>query len=313
MLEAELRIAIERLDFVSASRKLEELRRLWPGAQLTWEPELVRIGLKLSRRRLDLDSGYEVWRTLECRLASLGVPGSHAGMMRRHFFSRLLAANRSLFEDLRTPEGRPLGDLYLLAEQPNNARRCYEKQIRQADDGWEIRLRLGNCDFRLGHLRVARSNYHWSHVMGLPEGSWDVIEDGEFLTILRDAEDPAWAFPELCADGVVPPARFSTSAEFGQFKSRFAEALIESSGPRRFCLYWIISENKLFCTGGELLQARRPLREPERQSQKANPPVQIRSPEVEEFEGWWEFLGLRVPPASGSRRRWASQEACRYR
>ena len=52
MLQAELRIAIERLDFAGASRKVEELRRLWPGLQLTWEPELVRLGMKFSRRRL---------------------------------------------------------------------------------------------------------------------------------------------------------------------------------------------------------------------------------------------------------------------
>lgn len=260
MLHAELRLAIERLDFAAASRKIEELRRLWPGVLLTWEPELVRMGLKLSRRRPDLDTGYGFWRTLESTSDSLGVPRSHTRAMRRHFFSRLLAANRSLFEDLRTPEGRPVGDFYLLAEQPNNARRRYEKQIRQEDDGWQIRLSLGNCDFRLGHVRVARSNYHWSYVMGLPEESWDVIEDGEFLARLRDAEDRAWAFPELCADGAVPSARFSTNAEFLQFKSRFAEALTESSGPQRFCLYWIISENKPWCTGDELLRARREMK-----------------------------------------------------
>jgi hypothetical protein len=77
---------------------------------------------------------------------------------------------------------------------------------------------------------------------------------------LRDAEDLAWAFPELCADGIVPPARFSTNAEFTQFRSRFAEALIESSGPRRFCLCWIISENKAWCTGNELVRARREMK-----------------------------------------------------
>jgi hypothetical protein len=253
---AELRMAIERLDFSVASRKLEEFQRLWPESELTWEPELVRTGLRLAGRRLDLDSGYEVWKKLESKLALLGVSRSQAGSMRRHFFSRLLAANRSLFEELRTPDRRLLGDFYLLADQPNNARRRYEKEIRQADDGWEVRLRLGNCDFRLGHLRVARSNYHWSHVMGLPEESWDGIEDSEFLTRLRKAEDSVWAFPEACACGVIPPVRFSTTTEFAQFKLQFAEALIESSGPRRFCLYWIISENKPFCTADELLHAR---------------------------------------------------------
>jgi hypothetical protein len=89
---------------------------------------------------------------------------------------------------------------------------------------------------------------------------WGVIEDGEFLARLREAEDPAWAFPELCAEGVVPPVRFSTNAEFQQFKSRFAAALTESSGPQRFCLNWTVSDNKVFCTGDELLHARRQMK-----------------------------------------------------
>ena len=254
--QAELRQAIERLDFAAASLKLQEFRRIWPASGLAWEPELIRIGSKFARRRLDLDSGYSVWEKLESRLGALGVSRSHTGSMRRNFFSRLLAVNRRLFEELRTPAGRPLGDFYLLAEQPNNARRHYEKQIRQVGDGWELRLRLGNCDFRLGHARVARSNYHWAFVLGLPEHSWNLIEDTGFLARLRDAEDPEWTFPEVCAAGELPPPRFSSSDQFKAFKSGFVPALGELCGPRRFCLHWIISENKAFCSDSELIDAR---------------------------------------------------------
>jgi len=254
--QAELRQAIERLDFPAASLKLEEFQRIWPASELAWEPELIRIGSRLARRHMDLDSGYSVWEKLESRLDALGVSRSHTGSMRRNFFSRLLAVNRSLFEELRTPAGRPLGDFYLLAEQPNNARRHYEKQIRQVGDGWELRLRLGNCDFRLGHARVARSNYHWAFLLGLPKHSWHLIEDSEFLARLRDAEDPEWAFPELCSAGELPPPRFSTSDQFEEFKSRFVPALGELCEPRRFCLHWILSENKAFCSDSELIYAR---------------------------------------------------------
>src|SRR2546422_5014488 len=254
--QAELRQAIERLDFAAASLKLQEFRRIWPASGLAWEPELIRIGSKFARRRLDLDSGYSVWEKLESRLGALGVSRSHTGSMRRNFFSRLLAVNRRLFEELRTPAGRPLGDFYLLAEQPNNARRQYEKEIRRVGDGWELRLRLGNCDFRLGHARVARSNYHWAFVLGLQQDSWNLIEDTEFLVRLRDAEDPEWAFPEVCAAGEVPPPRFSTSEEFEEFKSRLVRALGEARETRRFCIYWIISENKPFCSDSELINAR---------------------------------------------------------
>src|SRR3989442_491382 len=92
MVWAEMRMALERLDFAAANRKLEELQRLWPGSDLTWEPELIRIGLRLARRRLDLDSGYDIWQKLETRLSSMGISKSEASSMRRHFFSRLLAA-----------------------------------------------------------------------------------------------------------------------------------------------------------------------------------------------------------------------------
>ena len=74
--QAELRQAIERLDFAAASLKLQQFQRIWPASELGWEPELIRIGLRLVRRRLDLDSGYTAWENLESRLHSLGCPGS---------------------------------------------------------------------------------------------------------------------------------------------------------------------------------------------------------------------------------------------
>lgn len=260
VIRAEVRDAIERLDFAAAGRRLKQFRRLWPEAELTWEPELIRIGAEWTGRPLDLDSGYGVWGKLESRLGPLGVPRSRTASIRRHFFSRLLAASRRLFEELHTPAGRSLGDFYLLAEQPNNARRLYEHEVRQLGDGWELRLGLGHCNFRLGHRGAAHSNYHWSFLLGLPEESWERIEDPEFLARLREVEDPEWAFPDVCAAGDLPAARFSTRREFEQFKSRFTVALTESPAPRRFCLYWIVSENKPFCTERELLEARRQMK-----------------------------------------------------
>jgi hypothetical protein len=254
--QAELWQAIERLDFPTASLRLEEFQRIWPASELAWEPELIRIGSKLARQPMDLDSGYSVWEELGSQLDAFGVSRFHTDCMRRNFFSRLLAVNPTLSEELRTPAGRPLGDFYLLAGQPGNARRQYEKYIRQVGDGWELRLSLGNCDFRLGHARVARSNYHWAFVLGLPEHRWELIEDTEFLARLRDAEDPEWAFPELCAAGELPPPRFSSVDQFKTFRPRFAPALGELCGPRRFCLYWIISENKGLCSDRELIDAR---------------------------------------------------------
>jgi hypothetical protein len=256
MAQAELRQAIERLDFTAASLKLEEVQRLWPASELVWESELIRFGSRLELEHLDLDSGYSAWLKLESRFESFGVSRSYASSMRRNFFSRLLAVNGALFEEPHTPAGRPLGDFFLLAEQPDNAWRHYEKQIRRVGDGSELRLRLGNCHFRLGHARVARCNYHWAFVLGLQQDSWNLIEDTEFLVRLRDAETPEWAFPELCVAGELPPPRFSTSVQFEECKSRLVRALCETCEPRRFCLYWIMSENKPFCSDSELINAR---------------------------------------------------------
>ena len=180
--------------------------------------------------------------------------------IKRNFFSRLLAANRTSFKEPRTAAGRSLGDFHLSAEQPRSAQRCYENEIRQVGDGWSVRLQLGNCDFRLGYRPVARSNYHWSFVLGLTENGWTWIEDSIFLTRLCAAEETEWAFPELCAAGELSSVRFSSRGEFDGFKSKFAPALFQAGAPRRFCLYWIVSENKPFCTDSELVDARRQLK-----------------------------------------------------
>ena len=248
------------LDFHCAVRRLEEFHRVWPEAKLTWEPELVCAGSGMAAKLLDLDSGYGAWQKLEARLNTLDVSRSWTASLRRNFFSRLLASNRKLFEELRTAAGRSLGDFYLLAEQPRNARRRYENEIRQIGDGWKVRLQLGNCDFRLGHGPVAHSNYHWSFLLGLPEDRWALIEDPRFLARLRSADEAEWAFPELCAAGELPPARFSSRGEFDGFKRKFGAAFIESPSSRRFCLYWIVSENKPFCSDGELIDARKQLK-----------------------------------------------------
>ncbi len=210
---------------------------------------------RLAAKPMDLDSGYGAWQKLEARLNTLDVSRSWTASLRRNFFSRLLASNRKLFEELRS-----LGDFYLLAEQPRNARRRYENEIRQIGDGWKVRLQLGNCDFRLGHGPVAHSNYHWSFLLGLPEDRWALIEDPRFLARLRSADEAEWAFPELCAAGELPPARFSWRGEFDGFKQKFGAAFIEPPSSRRFCLYWIVSENKPFCSDGELIDARKQLK-----------------------------------------------------
>src|SRR5207244_11838288 len=98
MARTELQDAIARLDFYSAVRRLEEFRRFWPEAKLTWEPELVRDGFKVAAKPMDLDSGYGVWQKLEVRLNTHDVSRSWTASLRRNLFSRLLASNRMASE-----------------------------------------------------------------------------------------------------------------------------------------------------------------------------------------------------------------------
>jgi hypothetical protein len=260
MARTELQDAITRLDFRAAVHRLEEFRRLWPEAKLSWEPGLIQTGLRLERVPMNLDSGYDSWQDLQARLDALEVPRALTASIKRNFFFRLLAANRKLFEEPRSAAGRSLGDFHILAGQPQSARRRYEDEVRRLGDGWTLRLKLGNCDFLLGHGPVAHSNYHWSFILGLPEDHWTSIEDSAFLTRLRSTEETEWAFPEMCAAGELPSIRFSSRNEFEGFKLRFAGAFSEAAASRRFCLHWIVSENKLFCSDNELLDARRKLK-----------------------------------------------------
>jgi hypothetical protein len=181
----ELQDAIARLDFRTASERLQEFRRLWPEAKLIWEPELILTGLKLARDSMNLDSGYDAWQELQVQLGALDVPRAITASMKQNFFSRLLETNCTSLGLPRTAAGRSLGYFHLSAGQPRNARRCYENEIRQIGDGWSVRLQLGNCGFRLGYGPVAHSNYHWSFVLGLTENRWTWIEDSVFLSRLR--------------------------------------------------------------------------------------------------------------------------------
>ena len=63
----------------------------------------------------------------------------------------------------------------------------------------------------------------------------------------------------MCRRGIAGRAVF-IAREFDGFKRKFGAAFIESPSSRRFCLYWIVSENKPFCSDGELINARKQLK-----------------------------------------------------
>ncbi len=98
--QAELRQAIERLDFAAASLKLQEFRRIWPASGLAWEPELIRIGSKFARRRLDLDSGYKAFKS-----GFVPAPGELCGP-RRFCLHWIISENKAFCSDSELIDAR---------------------------------------------------------------------------------------------------------------------------------------------------------------------------------------------------------------
>lgn len=257
----EVRHFLMRLDFARAAERVRAYRAIRGVRPLTWELKVLRFDKSVRRRNFDLDAGFEFWERFELSTLFPKIPEAYSGAMRANFFSRLVALNRSLFEDARTAGGRSLGDYYMYAEQPRNARRSYERERLQYGENWDVRLKLGNCNFVAGDVKAARSNYRQSFLLGLPPDGVPDIVDTELRRDLTTAEDPDWAFPEAFAEGRFPSPRFTIRAEFEEFVRTFVdplsgEAASEIAPPRQFGIHWVVSENRHFCDDVQLLRSR---------------------------------------------------------
>ena len=159
MPKTKLHQALERLDVRSAEKLAEKYSGLAKATrELTWELDVMRFGKKIGMRNLELDSGCRLWADLASRPFFREIPGVTGGRMQKNFFSRLLAANASLSEETRTREGRSIGEFYLLADQPRNARRLLWKELNQYDENWQTRLHLGNANYLLKEVPGARAS-----------------------------------------------------------------------------------------------------------------------------------------------------------
>ncbi len=265
MLREEIRRALSGLHFAEAEAGLEVYKSV-PGAHaLTWELKVLRFSRGIRRRNFDLDAGFELWERFELSAFFPTIPAAYSDSMRANFFSRLLAMNRSLFEDARTAEGRSLGDYYMYAEQPRNARRTYERERLRYGENWEVRLKLGNCNFVDGNIKAARANYRQSFLLGLPSDEVSDIIDAELWQDLTTAEEPDWAFPEAFVEGRFPSPRFTLRAEFDDFVRAFDDLLSDQEladveKPRQFGVHWVVSENRHFCDDVMLLRSRRAMK-----------------------------------------------------
>ncbi len=264
-----IQVALERLEIESARERIRKFTDRWPKHALSWEHDVLEFGHGLQNKAIDLDGGFAIWQRFQDQPFFGTIPENARRKIRRSYFRRLLAMNRKLFEEFRTPKGRSLGDFFMWADRLNGARRYWQKEIKLYGDSWNLRLRLGNCDLRMDRSIAARSNYRWSLLYGLPRDSWlndpqdpdfeawsRVVEDRELVQVLRDAEDPVWAFSEACVDRFLPPSRFSDREDFEKSVLKLLENVESMSSDAKFCLYWMISENPVFCSDELVINAR---------------------------------------------------------
>jgi len=262
----ELYQSLERLDFRAAEKLVKKYSGLAADTrELTWELDVLNFGKKIGKRKLDLDSGYHLWEGFSSRLFFQGIPELTADRIRKSFFSRLLAANRSLFEETRTKAGRSIGALYLLAGQPKNARRLLGKELKQYGENWQTRLHLGNTNVLLKEIRGARASFRQAYLLGLPESSYEDILEKELCEFLRGVDDTIWAFPEAFVSGTLPSLPFATRWDFDDFLNEFASDWSEvESDPEarahRFFVLLIVSQNRRLCEEKLLVEARKEMK-----------------------------------------------------
>ena len=264
-LRRRIRELLVRLEFREAERLCAKYAEL-PGAEpLGWELDVLKFEKRQTRRRLGLDDGLRLWEEFRSRLFFNDIPHSYAEQLENSYFSRLLAANRSLFDSVTTPDGTSLGVLYLRAGQPRNARKWIEKEIKECGENWRRRVHLGNCHLRLKDKPSARTNYIWAFLRGLPATAHDEIEDRELVSWLRSASSPEWAFVEEGVSGRVAFPRFKSLGDYRGFLAAFVEPIEsdpDSMAPScRFGIWLMLSENRRFCDDDLLRTARLRMRE----------------------------------------------------
>jgi len=171
--------------------------------------------------------------------------------MRRNFFSRLLAVNRRLFEELRTPAGRPLGDFYLLAEQLTTRGVTTKSRSGKLETDGNSGCPSGIATFA-SDTHVARSNYHWAFVLGLPEHHEPHRRHG-ILSRLRMPKI-RMGLSRGCAVGELRRSIFKRDHSrnlspdlYCARRTLAAPALLSPLD---------ISENKAFCSDNELIDTR---------------------------------------------------------
>jgi hypothetical protein len=265
VLRAEIRAALVGLDFRLAGERCRQYAKIPGAASLEWELDVLHFIERHARRRLSLEAGVRLWEEFESSLFFGRIPSVYALDLEKSYFSRLLAANRTLFDSTNSPERALLAPLYMRAGQAKNARRLIQKEIEENGENWELRLLLGNCFLSLGESSAARVNYTWAALCGLPETAIGEVEDHEFAELLRSGSAPGWGFAEAAAEGVVRVPRFKSREDFESFVFEFVDRIEGnpdgSSPPCRFAVWLTLSENRRLCSGGQLEAARRRLKE----------------------------------------------------
>lgn len=261
MLAGEIRAALLNLAPDAVVPLIDRYRKT-PGPDLTWELVMLEFLRHFKDRFTGLDSGWAIWEEFASSARSRCIPGFFFAELRRNYFARMPAESEIAPHRLRTLQGRSIGDFLLLADRPAEALRCYEEEIRRIEDNWELRLKVGNCHFRVGDEKASRSTYRIAWLAGMPPEAFDRMLDRELVIFLLGAEDREWAFAEACVTGVIPSPRYASTEEFRRARSRASVDFgkpeeREEWAPRQFCAFWEISENRHLTSESDWTTARR--------------------------------------------------------
>ncbi|RPI28256.1 MAG: hypothetical protein EHM61_05715 [Acidobacteria bacterium] len=208
LLLAQLHSCLARMEIPQAISCLKEYEQCWGDIGLNWEFDFLRFWTGCGTPA-DLDQGWSLWQSLQREGFWPKVPLSVRLGVQTSYFQTLLLGRDDTRS--RTPGGRSVGYLYLLAGHLSSALETLSKEVEEFGDPLP-HLYRGNVYFLLGDAPAARASYRDSLLAGLQEADFREIVDDEVREALREAEDPAWAIIEACIQRLFPVTRLSSDS-----------------------------------------------------------------------------------------------------
>ncbi len=258
MLLSELHLNLAHMELKTAHGCLIEYERAWGDVGLTWEPPFLDFW-RVNGPPGDLDGGWALWLRLQRTDFWPKVPLSVRLGFRTHYFPMILG----LAEDdgeARTSNGISKGYLHFLAGRLDSALVLLQREATQWVDDPLPHLHLGNAQYLLNDISVARANYRDALLAALRQEDYAEILDVDVRTFLAEVEASEWAVIEGCILAVLPVAHLRSADSVARFFEKHPWLTSSDSPPpspiRQFYTCLVISESRAAVEEGTLMKAR---------------------------------------------------------